>query len=94
MRKLIFYEWQKITNDLWILDTVKNGYKIEFSVFPNSSSFLPEIQFSTEKAEIVTAEVSKLLAKGAIKKVFAVSNLTVIQDLLVRCQFSLVPDKR
>jgi hypothetical protein len=36
---------------------VKNGYKIEFSVFPNYSSFLPEIQFSTEKAEIVTAEV-------------------------------------
>ena len=55
VRKLIFYEWQKITNDLWILDTVKNGYKIEFSVFPNYSSFLPEIQFSTEKAGIVTA---------------------------------------
>jgi hypothetical protein len=34
VRKLIFYEWQKITNDLWLLDTVKNGYKIEFSVFP------------------------------------------------------------
>ena len=68
MRKLIFSEWQKITNDLWILDTVKNGYAIEFSVFTNFSSFLPEIKLSTEKAEIVTAEVNKLLAKGAIKK--------------------------
>jgi hypothetical protein len=46
--------------------------KIEFSVFSNYSTFLPEIQFSTEKAEIVTAEVSKLLAKGTSKKVFAV----------------------
>jgi hypothetical protein len=62
---------------------VKNGYKIEFSVFPNYFSFLPEIQFSTEKAEIVTAEVSKLLAKGAIKKVFAVDGQFISNLFLV-----------
>ena len=52
---------------------MKNGYKIEFSVFPNYSSFLPKIQFSAEKAELVTAEVSKLLSKGTTKKVFDVN---------------------
>jgi len=83
VRKLIFSEWQKITNDLWILDTVKNGYKIEFCVFPNYSSFLPEIQFSTEKAKIVTAEVNKLLAKGSIKKVFPVDGQFISNLFLV-----------
>jgi hypothetical protein len=62
---------------------VKNGYKIEFSVFPNYFSFLPEIQFSIQKAEIVRAEVSKLLAKGAIKKVFAVDGQFISNLFLV-----------
>jgi hypothetical protein len=62
---------------------VKNCYKIEFSVFPNYSSFLPEIKFSTEKAEIVTAEVSKLLAKGTIKKVFAVNGQFISNLFLI-----------
>ena len=62
---------------------MKNGYKIECSVLPNYSSFLPKIQFSAEKAELVTAEVSKLLTKGAIKKVFAVDGQFISNLFLV-----------
>jgi hypothetical protein len=40
VRKLNFSAWLKITKDLWVLDTVKNGYQIEFNVFPQGSSLL------------------------------------------------------
>ena len=69
MRKLNFSAWLKITKDLWVLDTVKNGYQIEFNVFPQGSSFMNEIQFSKEKTEI-----DKLLMKGAIKEVDSVED--------------------
>jgi hypothetical protein len=69
VRKINFSAWLKITNDLWVLDTVKNGYQIEFNVFPQGSSFMNEIQFSKEKTEI-----DKLLMKGAIKEVDSVED--------------------
>ena len=56
VRKLNFSAWLKITNDLWVLDTVKNGCQIEFNVFPQGSSFMNEIQFSKEKTEIVSTD--------------------------------------
>ena len=69
MRKLNFPEWQKITNDQWILNTVNFGYEIEFDNFPCYSGSLNEIPFSEEEAKIVSLEVEKLLEKGAVIKV-------------------------
>jgi hypothetical protein len=43
------------------VDTVKNGYQIEFNVFPQGSSFMNEIQFCKQKTEIVSTEIDKLL---------------------------------
>lgn len=83
MRKLNPVEWESITSDLWILDTVRNGYKLEFSQIPDYSSFLPEIQFSKEKTVIVTEEIEKLEAKGAIKKVDPVDGQFVSNLFLV-----------
>jgi hypothetical protein len=74
VRKLNFSAWLKITKDLWVLDTVKNGYQIEFNVFPQGSSFMNEIQFCKQKTEIVSTEIDKLLMKGAIKEVDSVED--------------------
>jgi len=83
VRKLNFSAWLKITNDLWVLDTVKNGYQIEFNVFPQGSFFMNEIQFSKEKAEIVSTEIDKLLMKGAIKEVDSVEDQFISNLFLV-----------
>lgn len=69
MRKLVVSEWRKLTSDRWVLDTVENGYQIEFNALPTYSSYMKEINFSEEKSKIVSLEVNKLIEKGAIKKV-------------------------
>lgn len=83
MRKLNHTEWLKITSDLWILDTVKSGYKIEFNPVPDFSGFLPEIPFSKEKVDIVSLEIEKLLRKGAIEKVDPVEGQFISNIFLV-----------
>ena len=69
MRKLCPLEWDKITSDQWILDTIKYGYKIEFDSVPPEYSNYNEIDFSQEKAELIDLEVEKLLKKGVIERV-------------------------
>ena len=83
MRKLNFSAWLKITKNLWVLDTVKNGYQIEFNVFPQGSSFMNEIQFCKQKTEIVSTEIDKLLMKGAIKEVDSVEDQFISNLFLV-----------
>ena len=83
MRKLNFSAWLKITKDLWVLDTVKNGYQIEFNVFPQGSSFMNEIQFCKQKTEIVSTEIDKLLMKGAIKEEYSVEDQFISNLFLV-----------
>ena len=67
VRMLNFSEWQKITTDQWILDTVEKGYKIEFEVLPCGGLAANEIVFSQDKAKLIDLEIEKLLAKGAIE---------------------------
>ena len=83
MRKLNHTEWLKITSDLWILDTVKSGYKIEFNPVPDFSGFLLEIHCSKEKADILYLEIDKLLQKGAIEKVDPVEGQFISNIFLV-----------
>ena len=83
VRKLNFPEWKNITLELWILDTVQNGYKIEFSVFPEHTFVMNEIHFAKEKADIVTVEVDKLLLKCAIEMVQQVEGQFISNIFLV-----------
>ncbi|CAC5422247.1 unnamed protein product [Mytilus coruscus] len=66
-RELNYYEWENITNDLLILDTIRNGYKISFNVVPQGSSFLNKINFPLHKDEIIS-EVQKLIATRELLK--------------------------
>lgn len=65
MRTLNLSYWKCYTSDKWILETVK-GYKIEFSQLPFQNHVPKEIPFPKTQANLVTAEVQKLLSKGAI----------------------------
>ncbi|CAC5367588.1 unnamed protein product [Mytilus coruscus] len=83
VRELNYPEWENITSDLWILDIVRNGYKIEFDVVPQGLSFMNEIHFPLHKFEIISVEVQKLLAKGTIKEVDSLENQFISNIFLV-----------
>ena len=59
VRKLVFSEWNTLTSNNWILDTIKWGYKIEFDEIPVQTFVPTEINFTGEKAVLVDAEIKK-----------------------------------
>lgn len=64
--KKYYKEWQRITSDKFILETV-SGYKIPFTG-PVSQSSVPTVKFSSLAEEKVCATaIDKLLSKGAIR---------------------------
>ena len=64
-----FYpKWEQITNDQWVLDVIKNGYKFEFLQMPSFNG-IKENKLSKEKLLIIQQEVKELLQKGAIEPV-------------------------
>jgi hypothetical protein len=68
VRKLNHTEWLKITSDLWILDTVKSGYKIEFNPVPDFSGFLLEIHF--EEDEDIRSRPVRTLGLSSLNQSF------------------------
>ena len=60
-------EWQKLTNDMWILNTVK-GYTIEFWKKPYQNVIPKVIDFGKAQNKIVDSEVDKLIQNGAISE--------------------------
>lgn len=60
-------EWQKISEDPWILSTV-SGYKIEFDETPFQYKIPLPIKFNQKQTEIIDQEVLELLNKRAISK--------------------------
>ena len=69
VRKL-FFEWQTLTSNNWILDTIKWVYKEEFDEIP-VQTFVPNeilVSFTGDKANLIDLEIEKLLNKGVIKK--------------------------
>ena len=58
-------EWQKYTDDPWILQTVA-GYCLSFESEPFQISIPNEISFSEEQRKSVDFEIQELLNLGAI----------------------------
>lgn len=59
--------WERITSDRWILETIL-GYKLELTSKPQQVS-RPATQVEEATAELISTEVEKLLSKGAIHPV-------------------------
>ena len=60
--------WQAITDDPWILNTVR-GYSLELTSAPNQHHPPTPITFDQEKSAALTSEIHKLLQKQAISQV-------------------------
>ena len=63
----VFSEWQKITDDPYILQLVK-GSKIDFVKLPFQTYIPNSCKFSASEIKIVKSEIQILLQKGVIKK--------------------------
>ena len=67
--RLFVKNWSLITSDPWILETIRFGYKIEFSHMPlQSHGHFPPTCFSQSEQASISAEVENMLAKGAIRQ--------------------------
>ena len=60
--------WRKITSDPWVLETV-SGYHLEFHTLPVQSVLPRPPPFSEREKQLIDDEITKLLTKGAIRKV-------------------------
>lgn len=67
--RLLYFlqEWKQLTQDPWVLDTVK-GYKIPFVEIPPSRQ-IPAFTFSVAESTTISMEVKGLLDKQAIVQV-------------------------
>ena len=61
-----FEKWENITQDQFVLNTVKLGLTMEFSGVP-VCHFVPPLNFSPVETEIIDAEISKLLSKSVVE---------------------------
>lgn len=59
--------WERITKDRWVLNTVK-GYQIEFISRPHQSRRPHPCQFSESQRKLVALEIAELSRKGAVTK--------------------------
>ena len=61
-------EWKKITDDKWILQTLKEGLKLEFQSKPHWTG-IKQTPVNAQSLPIILSEVDDLLRKGAIETV-------------------------
>jgi hypothetical protein len=61
--------WASITDDIWVLKTVSEGLRLEFTAKPVQKFFPPEISMSDEMTAICDQEVDDLLFKQAITEI-------------------------
>lgn len=66
--KFFVHEWEKITQDQWILSVLREGLKLEFTTKPPFSG-VRQTNVNAQNAAILQLEVEKLLQKGAIEPV-------------------------
>ena len=78
--------WQLVTKDQWILNTVK-GYQIAFISQPYQSRKPHPSQFSLAQQQLVNQEITELCSKGAV------TQLTVLPAGTSSQHFSC-PEKR
>ena len=63
--------WQRVTKDRWVLDTVA-GFQIKFTSRPLQSRRPHPSQFSLVQQELVQNEIAKLCSKGAVTELTAI----------------------
>ena len=65
-----FYnEWEYITDNWWVLDSVKNGVKLQFDSVPIMHDTPTEFYGNKDNENVIDKEVTELLGKGAIELV-------------------------
>ena len=64
-------EWSRVTSDQWVLDTVKFGYRLEFTGHPPQSSTRRQttVPDDPEQKLALLGEIQQLEAKAAIRRV-------------------------
>ena len=62
--------WQKLTNDQWVLDAV-SGYKIEFVHNPHQTPVPSGISFNDKQRSVVDNDVVQLLQKRSYCSFFS-----------------------
>lgn len=68
-RRLRF--WRSITNDRWILKTIRRGLKLNFVDRPTASKFLPNHPLTPDQRAFVTTELARLVLVGAVSRLSA-----------------------
>ncbi|KZS19016.1 Uncharacterized protein APZ42_014682 [Daphnia magna] len=79
-------QWERITDDQWILDIVYNGLKINFLSQPFQRAFPPKVTMSEEMRKICQAEISSLIEKRAVTEIIDGTTGFV-------CSFFCIPKK-
>lgn len=65
------HEWALVTSDSWVLQTLRSGYRLEFTRAPFASRprSATKIPADPDKRQALLSEIQKLLLKRAIEKV-------------------------
>ena len=61
--------WELVTNDKWVLDIIKEGYKVSFKSLPDVPSFAPNPPTDAAGEAVLDTEVAAMLEKHAIRQV-------------------------
>jgi hypothetical protein len=59
--------WEKITSDKWVLNTIRYGYVIEFSSVPYQVREPRPIPYSRDMLACLDAEIEGMIGKGAVE---------------------------
>ena len=60
--------WEQLTTDSWILETV-SGYHLEFQSVPHQERWPREHELANEKAQVLAGEIEALIEKKAVGQV-------------------------
>lgn len=66
--KFFLKEWEMITDDQWVLSTIKEGLKLDFITKPPYTG-VKQTNVTAQNLDILLQEVNALLEKGAIEPV-------------------------
>ena len=64
--KHFYQKWKQITEDQWVLDIIKKGYKIEFLTKPAFNG-VKQTKIKKYNSHIILQEVDELLQKKTIE---------------------------
>jgi len=68
LQSVFIKEWEKITDDKWVLSTLREGIKFEFLTIPQGTG-IRQTPVNTQSLPIILSEINDLLEKGAIETV-------------------------